>query len=114
MELTPEDVRLVSKWGGPRLLRAKMREVVLVGRLQRTLIERDPRLADKMGLLVVDGRIGPHTRRTLNEYNGAHPENPIELGPELAQVVAASAEVPEPPITLDTVEDPPEDGESAQ
>jgi hypothetical protein len=111
VEFTEEDVLLVSKWGGPRLFRAKMREVVLVGRLQRALIAKAPDLAEKMALRVVDGRMGPHTRRTLNEYNGTHPEDPIELGPELAQVVAASAEVPEPPITLDALEDPPEESE---
>jgi len=114
VELTEEDVRLVRKWGGQRQLRAKARGIVLVGRLQRALIERAPALAEGTVLLVADGWMGPHTRRALSAYNAAHPEDPIELGPELAQIVSAATEVPEPPITLDAVEDPPEDGESAQ
>jgi hypothetical protein len=105
--LTTEDARLVRKWGIRN--RSEMRAVVLVGRLQRTLIEKAPALANKMGLLFADGRMGPHTRRTLNKYNGTHPEDPIELGPELAPIVVALAEVPEPPITLDALEDPPDE-----
>lgn len=113
VELTPEDVRLVRKWGGPQQLRSKTRETVLVGRLQRALIEKAKPLADKTGLLVVDGRMGSHTRRALDKYNGTHPDDPIGLGPELAQVVSAAAEIPEPEPTADLPEDPPEEGAPA-
>ena len=113
VELTQEDVRLVRKWGGPQQLRSKTRETVLVGRLQRTLIAKAPELAEKMALRVVDGQFGPHTRRTLNKYNGTHPTDPIELGPELTQIASAAAEIPEPEPTADLPEDPPEEGAPA-
>lgn len=118
VELTPQDVRLVQEWGGPRQLRAQtlppseilaLRKAVLVGRLQRTLIDKAPAIADETGLCVVHGHMSSRTRRAYERYNGAHADDPIVLGPELAHILAASAEVPEPPITLDAVDDPPDE-----
>jgi len=106
-ELTGEDSRLVHKWGGPKYLKGDLRGVVLVGRLQRTLVARAKALADQGGLVVVDGRAGPATRRALDAYNAAHPEDAIELGPELAPLVAAVV-VPDAEPTADSLEDPPD------
>ena len=104
-ELSKEDFRCIEQSGGARFLGPRVHDVVLVGRLQRVLVEHARALADEADLRV-DGRMGSRTRSVFDAYNAAHPENSIELGPELARVFAESAAVPEPPPTADLPDDP--------
>lgn len=110
VELTPMDVNLVRKWGGPRQLRvSEIREVVLVGRLQRVLLDVAKVETEAANMRVVDGRMGPLTKRVFDAYNAAHPGDPIALGPELTPIVDAVVVAPDAEPTGDLPEDPHEE-----
>ncbi len=106
-ELSAEDLRVIERSGGARFLGPRVHDVVLVGRLQRALLEHAPALAAE-ARLAADGKMGSRTRLVLNGYAAEHPENPFEFGPELERITAAPA-IPEPPPTGDLPEDPHEE-----
>jgi hypothetical protein len=112
VEFDQDDVRLVHKWGGTRMLRNRTREYVLVGRLQRVLLQYAGERAAGMGL-VVDGKMGSRTRIVLDGHNAeavtsGDAQFSIELGPELAAILQASA-LTEAAPTGPLPEDPPDD-----
>lgn len=109
VELTPMDANLVRRWGGSRQLSFKTREVVLVGRLQRVLLDVAKVETEAANMRVVDGRMGPLTKRVFDAYNAAHPGDPIALGPELTPIVDAVVVAPDAEPTGDLPEDPHEE-----
>jgi|HubBroStandDraft_1064217.scaffolds.fasta_scaffold13020_6 hypothetical protein len=113
VDLDQDDARLVHQWGGVRQLRHRAREVVLVGRLQRALLQHAWEQAEDAGLVAADGKMGSRTRQVLDAYNAqvvldGRSGDVVDLGPELVAIFQASAANEAAP-TADLPEDPPDD-----